>query len=455
MLLRGTMTIDTKGHLVIGGCDAVKLAQEYGTPLYVLDEAALRSQAREYRQAFTRYLPGSEVIYAGKALLNTAICRIMAEESLSLDVVSGGELYTALVAGFPTEKIYFHGNNKSEHELSMALDYQVGRIVVDNLYELKLLQDLAASRNTKANILMRITPGVEPNTHSYIQTGQYDSKFGFPAGTKETLAAIKTAGLMPNLRLWGLHCHIGSQILSLDSFVTATRIMVGFLAEIQESLGIRLTELDLGGGLGIRYHDGDKPPSPGEYAEAISETIIESCTKLELPIPKIMVEPGRSIVGEAGTTLYTIGSIKDIPGVRRYVAADGGMADNPRVTLYQTVYEACLANKAKDEPRELVTIVGKCCESGDMLIKDIMLPPVESGDILAVFATGAYNYSMASNYNHLPRPAMITVYQGMSEIIVERESYLDLIRLDRVPPRLSKSTETLAGKLTLPLHNPA
>lgn len=442
------MAIDARGHLVIGGCDAVKLAQDYGTPLYVLDEAALRERAREYRQAFSRYLPGSEVIYAGKALLNTAICRIMAEENLALDVVSGGELYTALVAAFPTEKIYFHGNNKSRQELAMALDHRVGRIVVDSFYELKLLQELAAARNTVANILVRITPGVEPNTHSYIQTGQFDSKFGFPLGTKDTLAAIEAADQMPNLRLWGLHCHIGSQIFGLESFVTATKVMVRFLAEIKESLGLEIMELDLGGGLGIRYHDGNEPPSLGEYAKALGEAICESCTELELPIPKIMVEPGRSIVGEAGTTLYTVGSIKDIPGVRRYVAVDGGMADNPRVTLYQAVYEACLANKAKDEPKELVTIAGKCCESGDMLIKDIMLPPAEPGDVLAVFATGAYNYSMASNYNHLPRPAMVTVYKGISEIIVERESYVDLIRLDRVPPRLTTSTETLAGKLT-------
>lgn len=442
------MTIDAKGHLVIGGCDAVKLAQDYGTPLYVLDEAALRQRAREYRQAFSRYLPGSEVIYAGKALLNTAICRIMAEENLALDVVSGGELYTALVAAFPTEKIYFHGNNKSRHELAMALDHRVGRIVVDNLYEIKLLQELASARNVVANILIRITPGVEANTHSYIQTGQFDSKFGFPLGAKETLAAIEAVGQMPNLRLWGLHCHIGSQIFGLESFVTATKVMVRFLAEIKDSLGLEIIELDLGGGLGIRYHDGDEPPSPSEYAKALGKAITESCTELELPMPKIMVEPGRSIVGEAGTTLYTVGSIKDIPGVRRYVAVDGGMADNPRVTLYQAVYEACLANKAKDEPKELVTIAGKCCESGDMLIKDIMLPPVEPGDVLVVFATGAYNYSMASNYNHLPRPAMVTVYQGISEMIVERESYVDLIRLDRVPPRLTTSTETLAGKLT-------
>jgi diaminopimelate decarboxylase len=448
MLLRGTMAINEKGHLVIGGCDTIELAQRYGTPLYVLDEAALRQKASEYHQAFTHYLPDSEVIYAGKALLTLAICRIIDEENLALDVVSGGELYTAVAASFPTERIYFHGNNKSVQELTLALEHGVGRIVVDNLYELELLQELAASLNTVANILVRITPGVEAHTHSYIQTGQFDSKFGFPLGAKETLDAIGCASRMPNVRLWGLHCHIGSQIFGLDSFAAAATIMVEFLADLRNTLGLELKELDLGGGLGIRYNEDDHPPTPKEYARVLSEAITDSCAKVGFPVPKIMVEPGRSMVGETGTTLYTIGSIKDTPNIRRYVAVDGGMADNPRVTLYQAVYEACLANKASQEPTELVTIAGKCCESGDMLIKDIMLPPVESGDILAVFSTGAYNYSMASNYNHLPRPAMVTVYQGTSEIIVNRETYGDLIRSDRVPPRLAASRPAVVAKLT-------
>ncbi|NMB45547.1 MAG: diaminopimelate decarboxylase [Firmicutes bacterium] len=447
MFLRGTMSINAKGHLVIGGCDTVELAHHYGTPLYILDEAAVRQKAREYRQAFTQQLPGSEVIYAGKALLNKAICRIMDEQDMALDVVSGGELYTALAAGFPTDKIYFHGNNKSTQELELALKHDIGRIVVDNLYELQLLQELAAFQETIANILIRITPGVEAHTHSYIQTGQFDSKFGFPMGMPETLDAIEAANQMPNVRLWGLHCHIGSQIFGLESFAAAAEIMIRFLVEINECLGIELGELDLGGGLGIRYHKGDEPPSLREYARVLGQAITASCIKHDVPMPKIMVEPGRSIVGEAGTTLYTVGSIKDIANIRRYVAVDGGMADNPRVTLYQAIYEACLASKAAEAATELVTIAGKCCESGDMLIKDIMLPPVEPGDILAVFSTGAYNYSMASNYNHLPRPAVVTVYEGKSEIIVERETYADLVRLDRVPPRLTASQEAVAGKL--------
>ncbi|NLA59340.1 MAG: diaminopimelate decarboxylase [Firmicutes bacterium] len=448
MKLRGTMSIDHKGHLLIGGCDTVELAHQYGTPLYVIDEAALRQKAREYRRAFSHYMPGSEVIYAGKALLTSAICRIIDDEQLSLDVVSGGELYTALSADFPPERIYFHGNNKSPSELAMAITHRVGRVVVDNLHELKLLQETAYALGAEVKILMRITPGIETNTHAYIQTGQFDSKFGFPLGTKETIAAIECAARrMPNIRLMGLHCHIGSQIMDLRTLGLAAEYMVRFMAGLRDQLGLELAELDLGGGLGIRYYGDEEPPEPEEYARTISKTVISLCRQLNLPIPKVMVEPGRSIVGEAGTTLYTVGAVKDIPNIRRYVAVDGGMADNPRVALYQAVYEACLANKAAEQPTELVTIAGKCCESGDILIKDIMLPSVEPGDILAVFSTGAYNYSMASNYNHLPRPAMITVYRGISEIIVERETYADLVRLDRIPPRLAASRKTAAGNM--------
>ncbi|MGI6567333.1 MAG: diaminopimelate decarboxylase [Firmicutes bacterium] len=448
MKLRGAMSIGQQGHLLIGGCDTVELAQQYGTPLYVIDEAALRQKAREYSRAFSHYMPGSEVIYAGKALLTTAICRIIDEEQLSLDVVSGGELYTALAADFPPERIYFHGNNKSSSELSMAVAHGVGRIVVDNSHELELLQEIAAAKGTEVKILMRITPGVEVNTHAYIQTGQFDSKFGFPLNTAETTAAInRAARQMPNIRLVGLHCHIGSQVMDLRSFGIAAEYMVRFLGELRDTLGLELEELDLGGGLGIRYDGEDEPPEPEDYARVISQRVTAACSEIDLPIPKVMVEPGRSIVGEAGVTLYTVGAVKDIPNVRRYAAVDGGMTDNPRVTLYQAVYEACLANKAAEEPRELVTIAGKCCESGDVLIKDILLPPVEPGDILAVFSTGAYNYSMASNYNHLPKPAMITVYRGMSDIIVERETYADLVRLDRIPPRLAGSRRTAAGSV--------
>lgn len=445
-MLGGTMSVNDKGHLMIGGCDTVELAHDYGTPLYVLDEQIMRQRARDYKMAFASFLPGSQVIYAGKALLTTAICRIIAQEQLGLDVVSGGELYTALAADFPTEHIYFHGNNKSPAELAMAIDHGIGRIVVDNLHELLLLQDLAASREVVVDILLRIAPGVEPHTHSYIQTGQYDSKFGFPLSSQVALEGVGRAASLPNIRLRGLHCHIGSQIVELDSFVQTAQIMMAFLGQIRDVLGLELEELDLGGGLGIRYGAHEEPASLEDYAEALGKVIDRSCAALRLPLPKVSVEPGRSIVGEAGVTLYTVGSIKDVPGVRRYVAIDGGMADNPRVILYQARYDACLANKARAVSTELVTIAGKCCETGDMLIKDIMLPKAEPGDILAVFSTGAYNYSMASNYNRLPRPAMVIVFQGQSDVIVERETYADMIRFDRVPLRLAACQQTLVGR---------
>ena len=444
-MLKGTMSVDGAGHLVIGGCDAVELAHRYGTPLYVLDEHLVRQRAQDYREAFGKFVPGSQVLYAGKALLTTALCKIIAEEDLGLDVVSGGELYTALAAVFPSQRIYFHGNNKSHQELSMALDHRIGRIVIDSAWELEALQTLAASRGDIADILIRITPGVEPSTHSYIQTGQFDSKFGLPINAKDTLSTIVQASRMPNLRLRGLHCHIGSQIMGLEYFTKTVKIMVAFLAELRASAGLVLEELDLGGGLGITYLDQDEPPSPGDYAKAIGDAITTSCREHDLAVPRIAVEPGRSIVGEAGVTLYTVGAIKEVSGVRKYVAIDGGMADNPRVAIYGAKYTACLANKAAGEPIELVTIAGKCCESGDILIKDIMLPVVETGDILAVCSTGAYNYSMASNYNRLPRPAMVTVWHGESDIIVQRETYEDLIRLDRVPARLLENQPVLAG----------
>lgn len=445
MHLRGTMAINELGHLTIGGCDTVTLAQQYGTPLYVLDEEAVRKMARSYVSAFQEHLPVSEIIYAGKALMTIAVCRIMAEEGLSLDVVSGGELYTALAADFPPERIYFHGNNKSRNELQLAVEHEVGCIVVDNFYELEMLQELAASAQQTVDILLRITPGVEAHTHSYIQTGQLDSKFGFGLASGQALAAVQRAAELSNLQLRGVHCHIGSQIFDLTCFEVAVGLMIRFMTDVREKLGMTLKELDLGGGLGIRYKTTDRPPHPEEYARIIGAAVKRHCQTNDFPIPKVMVEPGRSIVGEAGTTLYTIGSIKDIPQIRRYVAIDGGMGDNPRVALYQAEYEGIIANKANVMSQETVTIAGKCCESGDMLIRDIKLPPVEPGDILAVFSTGAYNYSMASNYNRLPRPAMITVYQGESEIIVKRESYADLIRNDRLPRRLAPKKQTVAG----------
>lgn len=437
MKLNGTMRVNEIGHLEIGGCDTVDLASEFGTPLYILDEANFRQNCRDYYRSFTvKY--GAEVVYAGKTLLNLAVCRMVDEEGLGLDVVSGGELFTALEAGFPVERIYFHGNNKSPAELNMALEAGLSRIVVDNMYELELLDKMALEAGKKAAVILRVTPGVEAHTHEYIKTGQIDSKFGLVIENGQAMAGVKRALEMENIVLKGLHCHIGSQVFELSSYSHTADIMMSFANQVHKKTGILMEELDLGGGLGIYYAEGDEPRPIQEYADVVMSTVHSKASDFGLPVPKIIVEPGRSISGTAGSTLYTIGAIKEIPGVRKYIAVDGGMGDNPRPALYQSRYEACLANKAGQIPIEVVSVAGKCCESGDMLIWDIKLPAASSGDILAVSCTGAYNYSMSMNYNRLPRPAMVLVGGGRAELINRRESYEDLIRNDLLPERLAK-----------------
>ena len=436
MKLHGTMGINEWGHLEIGGCDTLKLAQDYGTPLYVMDEGEIRKVCREYREAFADEA-GAEVIYASKAFMNLAMCRIIEEEGLSLDVVSGGELYTAIKAQFPGQRIYFHGNNKQVEELKMALEYHVGHIIVDNFRELNLLNYLAGQLEVRPSVLLRLTPGVEAHTHEYIRTGQIDSKFGFTVPNGQALEAVKYCLQLPNLHFRGIHCHIGSQVFEMDSFKHAAEVMMEVVRDIKEETGAVVEELNLGGGFGIFYAEGDLPATIAEYAQAVIGAVQDKAAANQLKTPRIMIEPGRSIVGEAGTTLYSIGSIKEIPGVRKYIAVDGGMSDNPRPALYKAVYEAVIANRATELPAEKVSVTGKCCESGDMLIWDINLPQVESGDILAVFCTGAYNYSMSMNYNRLARPAAVLVKDGQADIIIERETYEDLLRNDKIPERLS------------------
>ena len=437
MKLHGTMRVNERGRLEIGGCDAVELARRFGTPLYILDEELFRQNCRDYFAAFTRTY-GAGVVYAAKALLNLAVCRLVEEEGLGLDLVSGGELYTARQARFPMELVYFHGNNKSPEELALALDYQVGRVVVDNLYELELLNRLALERHTRAQIILRLTPGIEAHTHEYVKTGQIDSKFGLVIENGQALAAVQAALKMRNIRLHGFHCHIGSQIFELESYAHCARVMMDFVARVQAQTGYLAGELNLGGGLGVYYAAGDRPPTIFEYADTLVGAVGAAAAERGIPAPRVVVEPGRSICGPAGTTLYTVGAIKDIPGVRKYVAVDGGMGDNPRPALYQARYEAAVANRADQPPQEVVSVAGKCCESGDMLIWDIALPPLAPGDILAVSCTGAYNYTMAMNYNRLPRPAMVLVGDGRADLIVARETYADLIRYDQLPARLRK-----------------
>jgi diaminopimelate decarboxylase len=438
MFLHGTSTINSKGHLEIGGCDVTDLAKEFGTPLYIVDEALVRQRAREFMDAFRLTGLRHQVAYASKAFCVMAMCRVAEEEGMSLDVVSDGELFTALQAGFPAERIHFHGNNKTPEEIVMALDAGIGCFVVDNFNELQLLNALAADKGKRVNVLLRITPGVEAHTHDYISTGQQDSKFGFDLGNGTAFRAIETAISLPNLKVLGVHSHIGSQIFEVEGFRMAVEKVAAFAVDIRDRLNHTFTVLNLGGGFGIRYVEGDQPLPVGVYVQAIADAIITTCKNADFALPEVWIEPGRSIIGDAGTTLYTIGTSKDIPGVRKYIAVDGGMTDNPRPALYESKYEAVLANRANDTLDEVVSVAGKCCESGDMLIWDLKLPAVQSGDLLAVFCTGAYNYAMASNYNRIRRPAVVFVKDGKADLVVARESYRDIVGNDIIPQRLQK-----------------
>lgn len=439
MYLHGTSRINAKGHLEIGGCDVSGLAAEFGTPLYIVDEALVRQRAREYVEAFRASGLKFQVAYASKAFSVMAMCAIAEQENLSLDVVSDGELYTALKAGFPARRIHFHGNNKTPDEIDMALDADIGCFVVDNFVELHLLNALAGEKGKKVNVLLRITPGVEAHTHEFISTGQTDSKFGFDLGNGAAYEGIKQGIALANLNVLGVHSHIGSQIFEVEGFRMAVDRVAAFAVQVRDELGLTFQVINLGGGFGIRYTEADAPLPIATYVKAITDAIIAHFTEAKFPLPEIWVEPGRSMVGDAGTTLYTVGTSKDIPGVRKYVAVDGGMTDNPRPALYDSKYEAILANRANDPKEETVSIAGKCCESGDMLIWDLELPKVRTGDLLAVFCTGAYNYAMASNYNRIRRPAVVFVKDGEASLAVKRESLDDIVVNDVIPARLLKS----------------
>ncbi|MGW8957818.1 diaminopimelate decarboxylase [Paenibacillus sp. NPDC055715] len=439
MYLHGNSKINSTGHLEIGGCDTTLLKERFGTPLYIVDEQLVRRRCREFIEAFRTTGLNFQVAYASKAFCVMAMCALAAEEGMSLDVVSDGELFTALQAGFPAERIHFHGNNKTPEEIEMALDARIGCFVVDSTMELHLLQALAAERGEQVNILLRVTPGVEAHTHEYISTGQTDSKFGFDIANGSAHQAVEQAAQLDRLNLLGVHSHIGSQIFEVDGFQIAAERVAAFAREIKEQLRISFKVINLGGGFGIRYTEEDTPLKVSSYVQAISDAVKTHFAGLNDELPEIWIEPGRSIVGDAGTTLYTVGSVKDIPQVRKYVSVDGGMTDNPRPALYQAKYEAMLANRAHDLNEETVSIAGKCCESGDMLIWNVELPRPTSGDLLAVASTGAYNYSMASNYNRIRRPAVVFVNNGEAELVVRRESHEDIVRNDVVPQRLVRN----------------
>ncbi len=430
MKLFGTMNINDKNHLEIGGCDTTNLAREYGTPLYVIDEELVRSNCRLFKNNFSKEGIETEVLYASKAFLSLAMCKLIEEEGLSLDVVSGGELYTALKAGFPVKKIYMHGNNKTRDELTLAIKSGIGRIIVDNRNEFELIEHLCEQFDKNVDILLRVNPGIEAHTHEYIQTSKNDSKFGETIFNNEIYDIVNRFKASNRVNLKGFHCHIGSQIFDAESFYKATYVMVEFLKEIRNKCGFITEELNVGGGFGVYYSSGDTPVDLKVCLDNMLTIIYEETKKINLNIPKIMIEPGRTIITNAGTTLYDVGGTKKTFSGRQYVFVDGGMTDNPRPSLYGAKYEAVIANKMQDADKGLYTVAGKCCESGDVLIKDIELNKIETNDILAVLSTGAYNYSMASNYNRIPRSAVIFVKDGQAKLIIKRETYEDIIKND-------------------------
>lgn len=435
-----TMSVDTvaahgyrvnaAGHLEIGGADALGLAREFGTPLHVLDEGRMRANCASYRDALVREYGNARPLFASKACCIVASCQIASQEGLGVDVASGGELHTALRAGVPARDLYFHGNNKTADEIDYALRAGVGRIIVDNDDELDLLEVVTARLETTADILLRLTPGIEPHTHKAIRTGGVDSKFGFGILDGTAHRAVARAGRMARVRLHGLHAHIGSQVFDLEPFRMAAAAMVDVAARVRDDLDVTVEELNLGGGLGIRYLRSDEPPAIAEYVRAVVAVVKAKLAEHRLVPPRLFVEPGRSIVGDAGVTLYTVGAVKQIAGVRTYVSVDGGMFENPRPALYGARYEAVAAARAAEAPSQTAAVAGRCCESGDVLIWEAHLPALHSGEVLAVFATGAYTYSMASNYNRFPRPAVVLVTNGHARLVVERETYDDLLRKD-------------------------
>ena len=431
MIFQEWFSVNEKGNLVMEGCDLTEIASEFKTPLFVYNETLMRERCRKYLKSLREIFTDGEIIYAGKSFIIKEMCRLLKEEGLSLDVVSGGELFTALAVDFPAEKIYFHGNNKTEEELEMAVKSGVGRIVVDSLDELELLDKVTAQTGISANIYLRIKPGISAHTHSYIQTGQADSKFGLGIDDGMAKEAVDKALKKEKIALKGLHCHIGSQIFDVhEPFKLAARKMVALMKEIKEEYGCELKELNLGGGLGIRYTAEDTPEDAAVFVKNLAEAVKAECEENGINLERLSLEPGRSIAGEAGITLYTIGTIKKLDNIRTYVSVDGGMMDNLRPALYDAVYDGVLANRAGEEADAVVTLAGKACESGDILIKEMKVPMPHRDDIMAVFSTGSYHFSMYSNYNRNPRPAVVFLKEGAARLVVKKESYEDMVSLE-------------------------
>ena len=421
-----TAVINDEDHLSIGGCDVVELAEDYGTPLYIFDEVTLRDMCAQFRDEFAARYPHSQVLYASKAYINPALARIFSEEGLGLDVVSGGELAVAQAADFNADLVYFHGNNKGPEELEAALDWGIGRVVVDNPREMELIDEMARARGVVQDILIRVSPGVDPHTHSHTTTGILDSKFGIPIETGLAEQAVQQAMAAPNLRLLGLHFHLGSPIYEIEPYTTAIDVTMSFASEMEDRHGLELKEFSPGGGFAIQYTADEPPPDVSQYADAITSAILE---RTQTP-PRLLIEPGRAIAGRAGVALYSVGTTKDVPGIRKYVSVDGGMGDNIRPAIYGSRYEAMVANRASAPTQETVTIAGKFCESGDILVENVELPVVDSRDLIAIPASGAYCLAMASNYNAAPRPPIVLVKDGEPRLIRRRETFQDLMLCD-------------------------
>jgi len=431
--------MSTEEHFVFQGWDTVELAEKYGTPLYLLSEKKLREKFGLVRSGFLEKYAGSRAVYASKAFLTVAMCRIVESEGFWLDVVSGGELYTAWKSDFPLERVYFHGNNKSPEELKMAVELGLGAIVVDNESEFEVLDEITRALNATQDILLRVSPGIDVKTHRYISTGHAGSKFGFPLSGEDLERVEDRVVSSPAIRLRGYHFHLGSQLYDTESYVMATDLVLDRIGSLKERLGATVTEINIGGGYGVPVTSTDGSVDISRFTTAVMKAIDEGCRSKGLEIPNVTIEPGRWIVSEAGITIYSAGFIKDIPGHVKYVSVDGGMTDNPRPALYGAKYEAVNASRFGCKSREKVTIVGKCCESGDILVRDIEMSATERGDIIAVLNTGAYTYSMANNYNLTPRPAVVLLGEKETDVIVERQSYKDLIRGQSIPDRLNFS----------------
>lgn len=425
--------IEVSKNYKFQGYDTVELAKKYGTPLYVISEEKIRDRCREIREDFLEKYEGTKAAYASKAFLTLAMCKIIDSEGLGLDVVSGGELHTAIKADFPMDKVMFHGNNKSYSELQMAVENGVGRIVVDNLEEIEIIDEICREKNKTINILIRIAPGVEGKTHKYISTGQKDSKFGIPLEEDKINMSVRKSMNSDYIELMGFHFHIGSNLFDNESYVKAIEAVLQLYKELEDKLGFVGKEINTGGGFGIYYTKKDDVKPLKFFTDAIIETIDKTCKSLDIQKPTVIIEPGRWIIGEAGITLYTVGTVKEIKGVRTYVSVDGGLPDNPRPALYGAKYEAIVANKYNMKKDTTVTIAGKCCETGDILIWDLEVPEIQRGDTLAVMSTGAYNHSMSSNYNKIPKPAVVLLNKEVDSLIVERQTYEDLLRNEKVP----------------------